>query len=197
MRTNRSTAKLDSCSTWVALTLAHAPRCWRNEAFFRYNQAIAVDLRRHSSAQIPRTSEGPKQKVVENRTSSKKMTALGTLELVRRSSRLRDLYSSSTLRVRASEGHNKTQRTMSSVSFKSDEEFDPLAVAPTSRRGSNGMSGDDAKPLLDLSAPHPRMLGSSLPAHADLERNGWKLVRHCPARDNWHPAEDRLRGTAK
>jgi len=42
----------------------------------------------------------------------------------------------------------------------------------------------------------PRVAGSSLPTHVDLTENGWQLVRHCPAGVNWHPATDRLRGTA-
>jgi hypothetical protein len=71
-------------------------------------------------------------------------------------------------------------------------------IAPTtSLRGTDGTAEDDPEKSMDLSAPHPRMAGSNLPIHSELIQNGWKLVRHCPAGDKWHPADDRLRGTSK
>jgi hypothetical protein len=57
-----------------------------------------------------------------------------------------------------------------------------------------------APPLVapDLTTPNPRAEGDTvLPTHAELVRNGWRLVRHCPAGDQWHHASDHLRGTAE
>ncbi len=48
----------------------------------------------------------------------------------------------------------------------------------------------------DLSTPHARAEGPTiLPDRVELEKGGWRLVRHCPAGDRWHWASDNLIGT--
>jgi hypothetical protein len=52
-----------------------------------------------------------------------------------------------------------------------------------------------SEPPSPADGPAKRAPGSTLPPLSELERNGWKLVRHCPTGDRWHSAADHLRGT--
>jgi len=55
----------------------------------------------------------------------------------------------------------------------------------------------EGSPTPNAEGTAKRKAGSTLPPHSELERNGWKIVRHCPKGDRWHSAEDHLKGTAE
>lgn len=77
----------------------------------------------------------------------------------------------------------------------------PSAAAPEEKAMEDLSS--DRPPGKDLQVPiqlpfYKRKIGPTiLPNINDLELNGWKLVRHCPAGNCWHEAHDNLQGTAQ